>query len=175
MICIKENLFFDPVLGLILHLKAGQEEAPVHIQLDAKLAGLFHLLLLHQGQLVPRQTFVDEVWEGNVWVGEKALTRNISRLRSLLRAHQIDDCCLIKTLPKKGYSLMVDAGTKRYPFIPTLREQRTRTLWLGLVLLLAVALMSSIFSLQVENVEEQQLILQDPNGSVILEEIVTQD
>lgn len=175
MICIKENLYFDPTLGLILHVQAGQDETPVHIQLDAKLAGLFHLLLLRKGQLVPRQAFVDEVWEGNAWVGEKALTRNISRLRSVLKTYQLDRYCDIHTHPKKGYSMSIVSKPKQSPFIPNLNKPWNRSLWLGGILLLFLALMSSILLMEVENVEEQQLILQDTNGSTILEEILTHD
>lgn len=175
MIAIKDNLFFDPALGLILHLSAHHKGTPVHIQLDAKLAGLFHLLLLHRGQLVLRQAFINEVWEGNTWVGEKALTRNISRLRSLLKLHDLEDSCCIKTHPKKGYSLLIDAGTKQSSPRDKLRVLPKKSLALSLFLLLGIALVSTFFGIQVENVEEQHLILQDPDGSPILEEIVTPD
>lgn len=175
MICVKENLFFDPSLGVILHLQAGQEEVPVHIHLDTKLASLFHLLLLRKGKLVSRQTFVDEVWEGNVWVGEKALTRNISRLRSLLNTHGLGQSCRIKTHPKKGYSMIIQTGTGQLVQTPRAGINRMKPVWLGVSLFLIVALISSLFLLQVENVEEHQLILQDPDGSPIFEEIITQD
>ena len=175
MIGIKDNLFFDPTLGLILHWQTNQKETPVHIQLDAKLAGLFHLLLIHKGQLVPRQVFIDEVWEGKVWAGEIALTRNISRLRSLLKTYNLGDNCCIKTHPKKGYSLIIDAAQKSTNLPPKLTEWPRKSLALALLFLLGIVVVSTFLSIQVENVEEQHLILQDPNGSPILEEITTQD
>lgn len=175
MIGIKDNLFFDPALGLILHLQANQKETPVHIQLDAKLAGLFHLLLLHKGQLVPRQAFIEEVWDGNGWVGEKALTRNISRLRSLLKSYGLGKSCCIKTHPKKGYSMIIDASQQPTNLSPKLFAWPRKSLGWALLLLLGIVVVSTFLDIQVENVEEQHLILQDPDGSPILEGIVTQD
>ncbi len=175
MICVKENIFFDPTLGVILHLHAGQNEVPAHIHLDAKLANLFHLLLLQKGKLISRQTFVDEVWEGNVWVGEKALTRNISRLRTLLKEHGLDQSCSIKTHPKKGYSMVIHTEARQALSVTRVGVSSTRSIWLGLGLVLIVTLLSSLFILRVEDIEEHQVILQDPNGSPIFEEIITQD
>ena len=175
MIYIKENLFFDPTLGLILHLKSGIEEVPMHVQLDAKLAGLFHLLLLHKGKLVARQDFVNEVWEGNTWVGEKALTRNISRLRSLLKQHGLEQWCEIKTHPKKGYSLNIEPRPPKRSLFSKPGIFPKKSIWLGLGIVMGIALMSSFFAGQVEDIEEHQVILQDPVDSPIFEDIIRQD
>lgn len=175
MIYIKEDLFYDATLGLILHLKPEPEEVPVHVQLDAKLAGLFHLLLLHKGKLVARQDFINEVWEGNTWVGEKALTRNISRLRSLLKQYGLEQWCQIKTHPKKGYSLKIVTKAQQSPLFRKPVILTRRSVWFGLGIVISLALLSSFFAEQVENIEEHQVILQDPNGSPIFEEIITQD
>ncbi len=135
----------------------------------------FTLVQQQKGKLISRQTFVDEVWEGKVWVGEKALTRNTSRLRSLLKEHGLDQSFHIKTHPKKGYSLVIHPEVRRA--MPTTRfgGARTRLIWLGFGLVLIVALLSSLFLLWVEDIEEHQVILQDPNGSPIFEEIIIAD
>ena len=175
MICINENLFFDPHLGLILQLQNHQEEVPVHIKLDAKLAGIFHLLLSHQGELVDRKTFIEVVWDGNAWVGEKALTRNISRLRTVLKQKKLEPYCWIKTFPKKGYSLLT-SEKKNAPQLVTKSssKMKARPWWIA-ALILASLLLSSLLTLEVETVEEDELILRDEQSTMIYEKVVNQE
>ena len=61
----------------------------------------------NKGELVNRPDFIEIIWEGNYLVGEKALTRNVSRLRALLKKHQLEQQLDIKTIAKKGYLLQL--------------------------------------------------------------------
>lgn len=176
MICITDSLFFDPALGLILQWHETRAEVPAHIQLDAKLSGLFNLLLAKPGELVSRETFVQEVWDGNEWVGEKALTRNMSRLRILLKEHGLGQKCQIKTFPKKGYALIIDRKQTQTSIFVSPYAASKPIVWFSLCLLLLGVGLSSMFFFSVEeDVEEyHQLIMQDEGDFIKEQDIVGQ-
>ena len=69
--------------------------------LSFKTHSVLMALLDEPGVLVSREKLIDEVWEGNFLVGDKALTQAIWTLRKLFDQH--DD--LIETVPKSGYIL----------------------------------------------------------------------
>jgi len=63
------------------------------------------LLCLHNKRdaLVTREALIEEVWEGNFPVGDKALATAIWNLRKVFQ----DSNVVIETIPKKGYRLSV--------------------------------------------------------------------
>ncbi len=60
-------------------------------------------LAAHYPQLVSREQLIDGVWDGNVYVGEKALTNAVWQLRQLFSQLGMPE--LIGTVRKKGYRL----------------------------------------------------------------------
>ena len=75
-------------------------------QVPAKvMAVLVHLAQNHE-RLVTRQELIDVVWDGNGYVGEKALNNAIWRIRQVL-SHDVDGAEFVKTTPKTGYQLSV--------------------------------------------------------------------
>lgn len=177
MIPIAKGLYFDVELGLILYLQEHNVEVPKHIQLDAKLTQLFHLLLLKQGELISRDAFIEAVWEGNKWVGQKALTRNISRLRVLLKEHGLEGLCQIKTFPKKGYALLIDGLDSQVPIKTRPMGGVRRRAWVAFsALVLAVGFLALFMtSVHIEEEEDYELILLKEDQTPIFEDIVQYD
>lgn len=56
-------------------------------------------------QLVTREELIEEIWNGNQFVGEKALTNAVWNLRKALSN---DDVPIIETIRKTGYRLLVE-------------------------------------------------------------------
>ena len=70
-------------------------------RLEPRIAHLLETLCARPGEVIDRDTLLDEVWgmDGS----DEALTQAISRLRQLL-----GDRSLIRTEPRKGYRLVVE-------------------------------------------------------------------
>jgi|GEM_PF-4525008 len=177
MIPIVKGLYFDVELGLILYLQEHNDEIPKHVQLDAKLAHIFHLLLLKQGVLISRDAFIEAVWEGNKWVGQKALTRNISRLRILLKEHGLEQHCQIKTFPKKGYSLSIDDLESQVPAMSGRIGVIRKRAWLAVSAFVVAFGFAALLltGAQIEEEEDYEVILQKEGQPLIFEDIVQQD
>ncbi|TDF35012.1 hypothetical protein EYS14_21785 [Alteromonadaceae bacterium M269] len=75
--------------------------------LPFKTHSVLMALLDEPGVLVSREKLIDEVWDGNFLVGDKALTQAIWTLRKLFDQH--DD--LIETVPKSGYILHLPSSS----------------------------------------------------------------
>ncbi len=78
---------------------AGREK-----HLEPKIMAVLQELMAHPGEVVTRTHLMDTVWAGRV-VGEEALTRCISELRSAL-GDAASHPEFIQTVPKKGYRLL---------------------------------------------------------------------
>lgn len=75
-------------------------------ELRPKVMQVLACLIANGGRLVTRDELIDEVWEGNHFVGENGLTDAIWQLRK----HLDEDgqhAPYIQTIPKKGYRLLV--------------------------------------------------------------------
>ena len=70
---------------------------PVH--LANKVFDTLLLLIRHNGRLLTKDEMMSSIWEES-FVEESNLAKNISRLRKILNA---DDVEMIETLPKRGY------------------------------------------------------------------------
>ena len=93
---------FCPTTGQVQSLTQAADEQSA-ITLRAKLNQVLILLVDANGQVVTKQTLIDEIWQGNELIGNKGLVDTISALRKTLGKYQ--DQPLIKTHPKLGYSL----------------------------------------------------------------------
>ena len=79
---------------------------------------LLFYLLRHAGRVVPKDELFEHVWTNRI-VEDTALPRAISHLRSFFNDvdHQ-----LIKTVPKRGYLLVLDANAVLVDALPAERE-----------------------------------------------------
>ncbi|WOH38321.1 winged helix-turn-helix domain-containing protein [Thalassotalea fonticola] len=75
------------------------------IQLQPKLIEVLGYLASQYPRVVPREEIIENVWEGNSYVGEKALTNAIWNLRQKL--HLENQTEIIETIRKSGYRLLV--------------------------------------------------------------------
>ena len=78
-----------------------------HIRLEHQLGQILLLLFDKRGELVEKEVFIEKIWEGNLLIGQKALTKNIFKLRKLLKQYNLEGDLIIETIPKKGYSLNI--------------------------------------------------------------------
>jgi len=85
-------------------------------KLPARPMQLFFLLVQQQGEALSREAIIDRLWEGNIYVGKKAVTDAVWRLRKALEDDR-DQPQFIETIPKKGYRLISPARpvTPTYP------------------------------------------------------------
>lgn len=73
------------------------------------------LVTLSSGDVITHDEFIRKVWEGNEAVGEKALSKNIYKLRELLRSLPTSVPIGIETISKKGYRLIAGPGSQPSP------------------------------------------------------------
>lgn len=72
--------------------------------LPAKVMRVLYLLAENAGQTIARETFIEEIWQGNSAVGEKGLTNYIWKIRKTLELAEPDKTA-IEAISKVGYSL----------------------------------------------------------------------
>jgi len=75
------------------------------VYLRNKLSQVLQLLLSKQGHTVTRQELIDVIWNGNSYIGHKALTHTICKLRKIFKDLGQTELALV-TIPKLGYSLV---------------------------------------------------------------------
>lgn len=89
------------VVPLTLTLSQGEN----NLSIQQKPMEVLCYLARQYPALVTREQLIDVVWDGNVYVGEKALTNTIWQLRQALT--QLGQAELIATVRKKGYRLQL--------------------------------------------------------------------
>jgi Tol biopolymer transport system component/DNA-binding winged helix-turn-helix (wHTH) protein len=92
--------------------------------------------------VVSRQELIEHIWQGNFYVGEKALTNAIWHLRSTL--DQPNQPEIIETIRKSGYRLLIEpkiiiADRERLSFVPN------RNTILSSVLVLTIILSATLY------------------------------
>ena len=80
------------------------------VPLTPKLFDVLRLLVEHQGHLVDKETFIENVWDGG-FVEEGALTRSVSMLRKAL-GDTLPDRVYIETVPKRGYRFVAPVSVR---------------------------------------------------------------
>lgn len=76
------------------------------ISLQPKFIEVLSYLALRYPEVVTRDELIDKVWEGNVYVGTKALTNAIWHLRQQLSPFA-QESGVIETVRKTGYRLLL--------------------------------------------------------------------
>lgn len=84
----------------------------IRIKLEHQLMQILKLMMEHTGGLVEKNLFINRIWDGNHYTGEPALTKNIFKLREILKSNKIEDAIRIETIPKKGYRLLIGDGSE---------------------------------------------------------------
>lgn len=108
---------------------AGQiEKDGVKTHIEPKLVEVLLLLAQAPGQVVGREELLEQAWRRQV-VCDEALTRAISELRALL-GDTNRTRCYIRTIPKRGYSLIADVSLLNPE--PMLVSEHKRTDYQGL-------------------------------------------
>lgn len=122
-------------------LKGVIEQGGHRVHIEPKVMDVLLCLVAHQGEVVTRDTLLNDVWHGVV-VTDDVVTRCISELRTVLRDTGRDRQ-FIRTIPKRGYSLMVPVeplnDAQRAP-ATTRRLVRPALLGIGLIIVTIVAL-----------------------------------
>lgn len=95
----------DPILGTVARNGGESSVSRKQLEVLALLAG-------EQGRQVPRDDFIDQVWDGNRLTGERGLTDTIYALRRSLEDKSPKDP-LIRTIPRRGYKLNATAHLLR--------------------------------------------------------------
>lgn len=84
-------------------LELSCERSGTRVTLQNQPMQVLQYLLMAYPRLVTRQELIEQVWLGNNYVGEKALTNAIWQLRSHFEQLGIED--FIQTIRKRGYRL----------------------------------------------------------------------
>ncbi|WDE11395.1 winged helix-turn-helix domain-containing protein [Thalassomonas haliotis] len=91
------------VLPLESAIKIAEQEKQ---SLQPKFIEVLHYLAREYPRVIPREELINQVWDGNDYVGEKGLTNAIWHLRQKLNA-VIEDGEAIETIRKVGYRLLI--------------------------------------------------------------------
>ena len=75
------------------------------IKMEPQLTQILVEMITLKNQVVTKEHLIETVWEGNQFVGNTALRKNIYKLRNILL--QTGSELEITTVPKKGYKLEV--------------------------------------------------------------------
>ncbi|WP_281561447.1 winged helix-turn-helix domain-containing protein [Thalassomonas sp. RHCl1] len=91
------------VLPLESAIKIAEQEKQ---SLQPKFIEVLYYLAREYPRVIPREELINQVWDGNEYVGEKGLTNAIWHLRQKLNA-AIEDGEVIETIRKVGYRLLI--------------------------------------------------------------------
>ncbi len=75
------------------------------IALRYKLNQVLRLLSQRRQQVVTREELINQIWAGNHYIGERALTHTICKLRRIFEQLGCPELRII-TIPKTGYCLL---------------------------------------------------------------------
>ncbi|WP_206483835.1 winged helix-turn-helix domain-containing protein [Thalassotalea sp. G2M2-11] len=75
--------------------------------IQPKFIDVICYLAQHYPRVVPREELIEQVWQGNAYVGEKALTNAIWHLRQHLKGCDEAQQDVIETIRKVGYRLLI--------------------------------------------------------------------
>ena len=110
------------------------------IKLEPLPMKVLTMLIKNKGKVVHRSSFIDEIWDKNDNVGEKALNKCISRIRDVFEGENI-----IETIPKSGYSLTTSPRISSGLFDKIDKVKlKIVLIFIGLVLLILILIKSHI-------------------------------
>lgn len=120
------------------------QRGDTNIHLEPKVMDVFVCLATNAGQVVSKDTLVEQVWDGRA-VSDIVITRCISVLRSSLDDNPREPR-YIETLPKRGYRIL--PGVIGTPAPPTAKTPKRRAhKWWPIATVLVLAIMSGAFLL----------------------------
>lgn len=108
---ISDRVYLDQFSNELIFLtKSGENKE----RIEPIVVQLLDTLARATGSVVSRQQLISLVWDGNEGVGDKALTKNIYKLRKVFRKNGWKHA--IETIPKKGYRLAAGPCKLKRPF-----------------------------------------------------------
>jgi Tol biopolymer transport system component/DNA-binding winged helix-turn-helix (wHTH) protein len=73
--------------------------------IQPKILEILNYLVLEHPRVISREELIDRVWDGNYYVGEKALTNAVWNLRRHLKGSGNEE--VVATIRKRGYKLLI--------------------------------------------------------------------
>ncbi|WP_395338081.1 winged helix-turn-helix domain-containing protein [Ningiella sp. W23] len=132
-ILLINEVSIDLITGMVTY----KDKQPVHLQ--PKFLEVLERLVQAYPNVVSRQSLIERVWQGNNYVGEKALTNAIWHLRKALTTEKGE---LIGTVRKNGYYLLEKPHVMKQPAVNGLKLKLRPAL---LVLSMFAAVVALIF------------------------------
>jgi DNA-binding winged helix-turn-helix (wHTH) protein len=93
------------------------------------------------GEIVARNTLIEELWAGNFLVGDPGLNRLVSETRRAIA--KVQEARLIETVQKTGYRLTVESITRTVPEIPRV-DATDRASWKRWALIFATVIIVTL-------------------------------
>jgi DNA-binding winged helix-turn-helix (wHTH) protein len=118
------------------------------VELDYLLARVLHLLLERSGEIIPKETFIKNIWQDYPG-SDNSLHNSISRLRNIFSNKEI-----IKTHPKLGYSFQTSVTYDR-----SKKNHSIKPIYFIIVLLSFTFIIDENTSLQPYNVSKTSEII----------------
>lgn len=125
---ITEHVSFNSISQELIFKYDGYKEI---VRLEPLTTRLLMTLIHGKGAIVTREQLIAKIWDGNEGVGNKALTKNIYKLRKEFERKGFAK--LIETIPKNGYRLRVSS-------VPKIKSVKRKKLWLIAAATVVVAL-----------------------------------
>lgn len=88
------------------------------IKIEPQLTQILLELICFKNQVITKEHLINHIWDGNVFVGGNALRKNIYKLRTLIKDHDLEAEISIVTIPKKGYKLTIQTTSSNLFHVP---------------------------------------------------------
>ncbi|MDC8006172.1 winged helix-turn-helix domain-containing protein [Aureisphaera galaxeae] len=145
---------------LVLKTKHGERL----VKLENQIMKILQLLAEKEGIIVSKEQFIEEIWSGNSYTGEQALTRNIYKLREIFKQNGIHEVIAIETIPKKGYRLVLSSSEKKEN-----KENRNKLLlWYAALLVLILPIILVPIVQKHKNSESPELLRYDTSKDTVI-------
>ena len=117
---LDNKIRFSPASNELQFLRNNPSEMYEAVKVENRLSRVLYEMLKKPNQVIHRADFVSMIWEGNTNVGNPALTKAVSNLRSILKKNLPGSEAIIETIPKVGYRLRIEKKAANTRF----RQQR---------------------------------------------------
>lgn len=134
---VSENWSFNPVTRLLTRAESES------IKLPHKAAQLLELLCENQGELLPSYQIIEEIWDGNLTVGEQGLRQIIWRLRKEIPDGDLEEPAVIN-IPRKGYQLRDQISASEISLPKRVRSKYMVAAWFGIAVIFLALLATYI-------------------------------
>ncbi len=123
---ISNEIYLKPPTNELIFAKDEQQKK---VKIEPIMVKLISLIASKPNDLFPRQELISLVWDGNDRVGDKALTKNIYKIRKVFKQNGAINP--IETIPKKGYQWKMDLTEQRHSLSP----QKRAVLLIGIIII----------------------------------------